>query len=163
MVSPSEKTAYIALGSNLGPRARNISSALALLEHSPFISVICHSRLIETSPVGGPAQQDNYLNAAAQLRSRYRPEELLGFLLKVEKQLGRTRTQKWAPRTIDLDLLLFDQQIIDQPYLKVPHPLMHQRIFVMQPLAEIAPDIVHPILKKTNLQILEDLLENDNI
>jgi 2-amino-4-hydroxy-6-hydroxymethyldihydropteridine diphosphokinase len=150
-------TAYIALGSNLGERSVNIFSALNLLDDQPGIEIAIVSQFIETDPVGGPNHQGKFLNTTAELRCGISAQQLLQTLQSVEEQLGRVRTVKWGPRTIDLDLLLFGLEVIDSEHLKVPHPLMHQRRFVMAPLVEIAPDLVHPVLNKTMRQILDSL------
>jgi len=151
--------AYIGLGSNLGDRVRMIIQALLKLEEYTGVQVALVSQLIETAPVGGPEDQTDYLNGVAELRCELPAEELLSVLQEVETSLGRERLVKWGPRTIDLDLLLFDEQVIDTADLKVPHPLMHERRFVMEGLAEIAPKVVHPVLGKTMQQIMDDLCE----
>ena len=156
MITLARKTVYIGLGSNLGNRAQQIAQALAILDALDGITVVRVAELIETEPLGGAAGQNNYLNGAAQLHCRFSAVELLAILLGVEKRLGRQRTQKWGPRTIDLDLLLFEDQIIDEPHLQVPHPLLHERDFVLKPLAELAPEYVHPVLGKTIRQILQE-------
>jgi len=142
-------TAYLGLGSNLGDRRALINSALDLLNKSDHINVTKVSTLIETTPVGGPPGQNNYLNAAAQITTTFSAEQLLLFLQSIETRLGRepleTRAH-WAPRPIDLDLILFASEIIDLPHLQVPHPLLHRRRFVLEPLAQIAPDLIHPTL-----------------
>jgi len=137
-------TAYIALGSNLGNRSKNISQALRLLDTTPEITIVKVSSLIETAPVGGPKGQNNYINGVAEILTRISAEQLLELMQSIETQLGRPAQQnrlRWSPRTIDLDLLLFGSEIIDKPRLKVPHPLMHQRRFVMAPLVELAPGL----------------------
>ena len=143
--------AWIALGANLGDRRRTIEQALDLLRNSSGIAVEAVSTLIETEPVGGPPGQPLYLNGAAELRTSLSPHDLLNVLLAIEKQLGRDRSSavRNAPRPIDLDLLLYDSVILDSTDLTIPHPRMHERQFVLIPLGEIAPDVVHPILKKT--------------
>jgi 2-amino-4-hydroxy-6-hydroxymethyldihydropteridine diphosphokinase len=151
-------TAYIALGANLGPREQNLRSALSALTQTPACEVILVSSFLENPAVGGPADSPPFLNAAAELRTTLDPHPLLNRLLEIEKTLGRDRREKWSPRTIDLDLLLYADQIIDDPDLKVPHPLMHTRRFVLQPLSEIAPNALHPTLGISIHQLLLDLL-----
>jgi len=135
---------FIALGSNMGDRAANIASALARLGELPKTQLVRMSSLIETEPVG-PAGQGRFLNGAAQIETQLEPSELLGALHNIEDELGRVRAEHWGPRTIDLDLLLYDDRVVDAPGLQVPHPRMAEREFVLAPLAEIAPDTVHPV------------------
>jgi len=144
-----EHRAFIALGANLGDRPATIRAALAALGRTKGVRVVRVSRLIENPAVGGPAGAPPFLNGAAELSTALDPQPLLTTLLDIERSLGRQRRQKWAPRTIDLDLLLYDDRVIRSDDLTVPHPLMHERDFVLTPLAEIAPDVVHPILRKT--------------
>lgn len=151
--------AYIALGSNLGDRRANITAAARALEEHPQIDHVRLSSLLETEPVGGPSGQNPFLNAAARLQTSMEAENLLAELLRIEHDLGRVRRESWGPRTIDLDLLLFNDQVIDQPHLKVPHPRMHHRHFVLAPLVEIGPDAIHPVKRKTVRMLLDDLPE----
>lgn len=152
--------AYIALGSNLGDRARLIRAALDALARAPGVNVTRVSTLHETPAVGGPEGSPPFLNAAAEIETTLSPRELLSLMLEIEQSLGRRRREKWSPRTIDLDLLLYADRIIDEPTLHVPHPLMHEREFVLRPLAEIAPDAVHPVLKLPIRKLLEVLPES---
>ncbi|MFL5329972.1 MAG: 2-amino-4-hydroxy-6-hydroxymethyldihydropteridine diphosphokinase [Gemmataceae bacterium] len=149
--------AYIALGSNLGDRAATLHAALRLLEHSPGIRVTRISTFHETAPVGGPPGQGQYLNAAAELQTDFDPQALLAKLLEIEQQLGRVRSVKDAPRTLDLDLLLYNDLVREDADLIVPHPRMHERGFVLAPLAEIAAEVVHPQFGLTIRQMLERL------
>ncbi len=150
-------TAYIGLGSNLGDRAANIFNALAQLSSVEGITLVRLSRLIETTPIGTPPGAPPFLNAAAAVTTTLGSHALLKTLVEIEKDLGRTRRDKWESRPIDLDLLLFGDQVISSDSLVVPHPLMHERSFVLAPLAEIAPDAVHPMLQMSIKGLLESL------
>jgi 3-oxoacyl-[acyl-carrier protein] reductase len=158
---PDPVAAYIALGSNLGDRRALLDEAVARLRLQPGIEVIRVSSCYETEPVGGPAGQGKYLNAAAHLRTTLAALQLLHVLQAVETQLGRVRTERFGPRTIDLDLLLYGAEIlqIQEPgcNLIVPHPRLHERLFVLEPLVEIAPLAVHPLLQSTAKDLLDRL------
>ena len=147
-------TALIALGSNLGDRTATLQRALELLRATPGIQVARVSRWYETAPVGGPTDQGPYLNGAAILTTSIEPEALLLTLVAIEQQLGRVRTVKWGPRTIDLDLLLYDSFVIDSPGLQIPHPRMATRRFVLAPAAEIAAEMRHPVLDRSIGELL---------
>jgi 2-amino-4-hydroxy-6-hydroxymethyldihydropteridine diphosphokinase len=153
--------AYIALGSNLGDRRDYLDRALQLLREQPGITVTKVSSYHETEPVGGPPGQGNYLNAAAELQTGLEPEALLRVLLGVEEKLGRVRRQPQGPRTIDLDLLLYGDvksaEVRPDFALYLPHPRMHERRFVLEPLAEIAPRAVHPGFQSTVRDLLRRL------
>lgn len=161
MVSDKPHEAYIGIGSNLGRRERIVAAALNALQTTKEIDVVKVSSLYETEPVGGPTDQPKYINAVAQLRTSLEPERLLSVCQKIEEALGRKRTIRWGPRTIDLDLLCYDQEIRAEPELTLPHPLMHERRFVMEPLVEIAPELVHPVLERTAQSILQTLGRSD--
>jgi len=148
---------YVALGSNLGDREANLKKALALLIETPHLYIHRISSFIENPAVGGPEDSPDFLNAAVELTTSLSPHALMKRLLEIEREMGRTRDKKWEPRPIDLDLLLFGDQIISDDTLIVPHPLMHERRFVIQPLAEIAPNVVHPTLEIPISMIMDNL------
>jgi 2-amino-4-hydroxy-6-hydroxymethyldihydropteridine diphosphokinase len=153
-------TVYIALGSNVGDRAATLLSAITRIDAIPGVAVRRISRFLETAPEGGPAEQGPYLNAAACLETSLEPEGLLESLQEVEAAFGRDRSreQRWGPRTLDLDILLIDQQVLSSDRLTVPHPRMHQRRFVLEPLALIAPEVVVPGQAKTVADLLAEVL-----
>ena len=150
-------TAFVGIGSNIQPRSKYIERSLNAINANRKIDVVQVSTIYETRPQGGPQGQMDYLNAVAKIVTSLDPLELLEALQNIELDLGRKRDVAWGPRTIDLDLLLYNDQIISTERLMVPHPLMHERRFVMQGLAEIAPDVVHPILQMTATTILESM------
>lgn len=150
-------TAYIALGSNLGDRAQNIRKAIEKLKQSEGIEVESVSRFLDNPAEGMGEDAPAFLNAAAKLETSLGSHALLHRLLEIERQMGRQKRDRWEPRTIDLDLLLYGDQILSSQELLVPHPLMHERRFVLEPLAEIAPDVVHPTLQMTISGLLEHL------
>ncbi len=157
---PGYTVVYIGLGSNLGDRAANLRGALEALRRREDIEVVEVSPFQETEPVGPP--QPRYLNAAARVRTPLSPRELLEVLQEVEEQFGRERSVRWGPRTLDLDILLYGERIVDQPDLRIPHPRMHERRFVLGPLRKIAPEAVHPVLDKTVRRLLRELKERPN-
>jgi len=159
--TPPGIVAYIGLGANLGDRKRTIIAAMFKLRDSEGIRVTQVSSLMENPSVGGPPDAPPFLNGAAELLVTLTPQALFRRLMQIERELGRSRNHKWDPREIDLDLLLFGDQIVSTAGLVVPHPLMHERKFVLQPLAEIAPEAVHPVLQMTVGGLLEDLLRRE--
>ncbi|OGP72470.1 MAG: 2-amino-4-hydroxy-6-hydroxymethyldihydropteridine diphosphokinase [Deltaproteobacteria bacterium RBG_13_60_28] len=151
---------YVGLGANLGDPRRQLEEALARLAAVEEVEVLKVSRFYLNPPLG-PPEQPWYVNAVAQFRTRLEPEELWRALRQVERNLGRVRGERWGPRIIDLDLLLYNGVIMSGPDLTLPHPEMHRRAFVLAPLAEIAPQAWHPVLEKTVGELLADLPEDD--
>jgi 2-amino-4-hydroxy-6-hydroxymethyldihydropteridine diphosphokinase len=149
--------AYISLGSNLGDREDFLRQALAALRQSQGIQLLRVSPIYDTRPFGGPAGQGFYLNAVAEVRSERDAHDLLDALLAIEQQLGRVRREKDGPRTIDLDLLLYGDLVHHDARLIVPHPRLHERLFVLQPLAQLVPGLVHPVLKRSIADLLAEL------
>lgn len=139
---------YISFGSNIGDREQQINEALNKLQQVCDTELVTVSSLYETAPVGGVIQ-DDFLNGAAIVETSLTPIDFLNEIQRIELELGRERKVHWGPRTIDLDVLLMDDYIIEHERLNVPHPYMHERSFVLIPLAEIAPDAIHPILNKS--------------
>jgi len=145
---------YLSLGSNLGDRQVQLQDALAKL--AAVGRVVATSSFYETEPVEF-TQQPWFLNCAIALETNKTPEQLMAAILRIEEEMGRRRVQKKGPRSIDIDILLFDDTIVDSKELTIPHPAMHQRRFVLEPLAEIAPELLHPVLKKTIGELLDSL------
>lgn len=154
-------TVYLGLGSNLGDREANIRRGLAILSEHEDIEVLKVSSLHETEPVGGPPQGP-YLNGTAKIDTDLMPLDLLSQLKMAERRLGRVKSEvPDAPRPLDLDILFYDDVVIvDGKRLTIPHPRLPERVFVLKPLAEIAPDFAHPRLRKTVREMLENLLQN---
>lgn len=144
---------YLGVGSNLGDRSRHLEKAKALLAKIPMTQFLRSSSVIETDPVGGPPQ-GKYLNAVWEIDSALAPREFKDHLLEIEAELGRRRSGLNMPREIDLDILFFGARVIDERNLKIPHPRLRERRFVLEPLAELIPGLMHPVLKKTVAELL---------
>ncbi|HMB95435.1 MAG TPA: 2-amino-4-hydroxy-6-hydroxymethyldihydropteridine diphosphokinase [Tepidisphaeraceae bacterium] len=156
-------TAYLALGSNIGDREKNIYAAVGMLAQSEGIQIIRFSNFLENPAIGMGDDAPPFLNAALQIETTLGSHALLDRMIEIEQSLGRDHHEKWESRTIDLDLLLYGDQIISSQPLIVPHPLMHERRFVLQPLSEIAPEVVHPTLQMTISGLLEDLAKKSKV
>jgi 2-amino-4-hydroxy-6-hydroxymethyldihydropteridine diphosphokinase len=154
----SQVRAFIGFGSNLGDRLENLRRAKLSLGERDGIRVVRASRVFETAPVGPP--QPDYLNAVAEVRTVLSSSSLFGACLDVEREMGRVRTERWGPRVIDLDLLLYGDAVIDQPGLQVPHPRMHERAFVLVPLLELDPDPMLPGGRRVGELRLGDVLSS---
>ena len=148
--------AYIALGSNLGDKEKNLRRALLLLTQQG-VEVVRVSSFLSTEPYG-VTDQPQFLNAVACVRTNLAPLALLDVLLATELAMGRVRLRHWGERNIDLDLLLYEDVVLDLPRLRLPHPDMQNRDFVLLPLAEIAPELKHPALQKTIWELKENLM-----
>jgi len=156
-------TTYISLGSNLSPQEDNMLKAISAIREIASITNI--SKLYTTKPLIWPGKEhlphSNYLNAVTRCRTDLSPQDLMKKLLLIETSLGRIRTPdtRWEPRSIDLDVIFYNDIVLDSELIKLPHPSMHQRDFVLQPLCDISPSDTHPVLMKSFSQILSDLKE----
>lgn len=149
--------AFIGLGSNIGDRLALIDRAAKALAATRGARLIQMASIRETDPVGGPPQ-GKFLNTVIELDTPLTLHQLFTSLQAIERNLGRQPSpERWGPRPIDLDLLLYDSQVVQEPRLTVPHPRLHERRFVLEPLAELAPDIIHPIMRQTMRQLLQQL------
>lgn len=150
---------YLGIGSNMGDREAHIQKAVALLRENENVQVLAASGLVETEPEGGPPQ-GKFLNGALKIKTDLMPVDLLAALKNIERRCGRTKAAPNAPRTMDLDILFYDDVVIvEGKTLSVPHSKLHERLFVLKPLSEIAPDLVHPRFQKTVRELLENLAE----
>ena len=149
-----DEAVYLSLGSNVGHRNRNLREAIRALEAVGSVAAV--SGFYETEPVDF-ADQAWFLNCAVAMESLVSPERMMAELLRLERKLGRERIHRKGPRTIDIDILMFGERIVDSPNLKIPHPAMQGRRFVLAPLAEIAPEAKHPVMKRTVRELLAEL------
>ena len=149
--------AYIGIGSNLGNSKNNCLEAIERLNQHDKVRLLSNSSFYETEPVGGP-DQNNYINGVLMIDTENSPEELFVKLKDIEKTMGRKESGRNFPRVIDLDILLFEDQVVRLEHLEIPHPRMHKREFVLRGLVEIAPNEVHPVLEKTASELYSELL-----
>ncbi len=147
---------YIGLGSNLGDKRANCLKALRMIDQLRDSEVRAVSPFYRTEPVGVEGQQDWYLNGVAQLATTSQPGTLMKELLAIEKELGRERKKRWDSRTIDLDILFYGDRVIHEGSLEIPHPRLHLRRFVLVPLADLVPELIHPVLNKTIRELLAE-------
>jgi 2-amino-4-hydroxy-6-hydroxymethyldihydropteridine diphosphokinase len=151
---------FISIGSNIGDRAANIHTAIKALER--LGKVLAVSSLYETEPVEF-TEQPWFLNCVVRLETALDPHELIDGLLSIEREMGRSREQKKGPRNIDLDILLYGDLLLNDATLTIPHPAMHKRRFVLEPLSEIAPEIVHPVLRRTIRELRDALPQGQQV
>jgi 2-amino-4-hydroxy-6-hydroxymethyldihydropteridine diphosphokinase len=155
------KDIYLSLGSNIGEREQNIARAIESLS-SGGVRVVAESALYETEPVE-LRTQDWFLNCIAKVETNLSPQELMQVLLEIERSMGRERLVPRGPRIIDMDIVLYGAELVKEPHLEIPHPRMTGRRFVLAPFAEIAPEMTHPILKKTIRQLLHDTTDQSEV
>lgn len=149
-------TIYIGLGSNLGNKKENIRQALSLLNEVKGITIVKVSSFYETEPVGYE-DQDWFINAVAQTETSFSPQEILKIFKEIEQKIGREESTRWGPRKIDLDILFYDQLVYKSNDLIIPHPKLHERAFVLVPLAEINKELIHPVYNKSVSTLLSEL------
>lgn len=150
---------YIGIGANLGDREKTLQKATGILNAKPEIAVVAASAVYETAPIG-VTDQPYFLNAVLQVHTSLSARSLLNCLLAIERKFGRIRETRWGPRTLDLDILLYGDAIINQPGLQVPHLHLHERAFVLVPLCDLKPDLKHPVLGQS-IQFLTESLDMD--
>ena len=153
---------FIGIGANLGDRANTLQRAVSILHAESKVSVVALSSVYETDPIG-VVDQPKFLNAAVSLDTDLPARDLLNYLLDIEKDFGRVRKTRWGPRTLDLDILLYRDAVIDEPGLTVPHSYLHQREFVLAPLCDLAPDVTHPVLAQSLQSLFSSLPEESQV
>jgi len=157
MTEKNKSRAFLGFGGNLGDPLNNFRQARQQLAKHPQVEVISSSPLYRTPPIGGPDGQPDYLNSAVEIRTGLTALDLLQLCRRIEDDAGRIRDLPWGPRTLDIDLLIIDNLIMDVPLLNLPHPRLHQRHFVLLPLNDLAPQLNHPVLNETISNLLKAL------
>lgn len=152
--------AFIGFGANMGDKLENINAAISAVKATNGITILKKSTIIETEP-WGYTDQDTFLNGVLEIKTFLPPGELMTRLLAIEEELKRVRTIHWGPRTLDLDIIFYDDYVTDDPHVILPHPRAHERVFVMEPMAQIAPYFIHPVLNKSMTDILKALNEHE--
>ncbi|MCI0751300.1 MAG: 2-amino-4-hydroxy-6-hydroxymethyldihydropteridine diphosphokinase [Flammeovirgaceae bacterium] len=160
MADSQFKRAFLLIGSNLGNRKKHLLDSLSYLKE---LGNIESTSSIYQTAAWGKVDQNDFLNQAVELHTELSAKQLLEEIFSIEKNLGRIRNEKWSPRTIDIDILFYDNQIIEEPDLKIPHPEIQNRKFALMPMAEIAPHLVHPQLKKNILALLKECKDPLNV
>ena len=158
----AKRTALLSLGANLGRREQSIRRAVGLIQEYAQAEPIRLSGFVETEPVGYE-DQPKFINCAARFETELSARELLAICKRVESDLGRQERPRWHEREIDIDIILLGDEIIESDKCSIPHPRMHERLFVLAPASEIAPNMVHPLLHKTILELLRELLEKSGL
>jgi 2-amino-4-hydroxy-6-hydroxymethyldihydropteridine diphosphokinase len=154
--------AYIGIGSNLGDKVYQCETAISDILRADQNKLLAKSSLFKTKPIGYTSQ-DWFVNSVIKIETDLKPLDLLRLLKDIESRLGREKTFRWGPRVIDLDILLFDEEEIEMEGLQIPHPRLQERQFVLIPLAEIDPEVIHPVLKKTIRELLENIKEDQGV
>lgn len=151
-------TLYLLLGSNIGDSRHHLQAAASFIR-SRIGTISEQSSVYKTEPWGNKAQQD-FLNQVLEVNTLLEPEEVLHQLLMIEQEMGRERMEKWGPRVIDIDILFYENRVIHSQRLSIPHPLLHERRFTLLPLAELAPNLIHPVILKSVKQLLDECLDS---